>query len=142
MSKRPKIRHLAIVTLDPERLARFYEQTFDMTRLTSERGVPGSKAVFMTDGYITLALLENKAEGKPSGLNHFGWHVDNQDEIAHRLTRSGVKAPAKRPAYRPYAETRAFDPDGNNFDISVAGFGSEEGAEQTNEQKKKTPVTA
>jgi hypothetical protein len=29
-------------------------------------------------------------------------------------------------------------PDGNNFDISVAGFGSEEGAEQ----KKRTPVTA
>jgi hypothetical protein len=50
--------------------------------------------------------------------------------IAQRLTRSGVKALAKRPADRPYAETRAFDPDGNNFDISVAGFGSEEGAEQ------------
>jgi predicted enzyme related to lactoylglutathione lyase len=138
MNKRPKIRHLAIVTLDPERLAKFYEQTFDMTRLTAERGVPGSKAVYMTDGYITLALLENKAEGKPSGLNHFGWHVDDQDEVARRLTKAGVKAPAKRPADRPYAETRGTDPDGNNFDISVAGFGSAEGAEQ----KTKAPVTA
>jgi catechol 2,3-dioxygenase-like lactoylglutathione lyase family enzyme len=137
MSKRPKIRHLAIITLDPERLAKFYEQTFAMTRLKA-KGVPGSKAVYMTDGYITLALLENKAEGKPSGLNHFGWHVDDQDEIAQRLVRSGVKAPAKRPADRPYAETRGTDPDGNNFDISVAGFGSEEGAEQ----KQKAPVTA
>ncbi len=33
MAKRPKIRHLAIITLEPERLAKFYEQTFEMTRL-------------------------------------------------------------------------------------------------------------
>jgi hypothetical protein len=91
----------------------------------------------MTDGYITLAILENKAEGKPNGMNHFGFHVDSQDEISNRLTKAGVKAPAKRPADRPYAETRAFDPDGNNFDISVAGFGSEEGAAV----KKKEPAT-
>lgn len=137
MSARPKIRHLAIITLDPERLAKFYEDVFQMTRLTGKAGVPGSKAVYMTDGYITLALLENKAEGKPNGLNHFGFHIDDQGEIAERLTKSGVKAPAKRPADRPYAETRATDPDGNNFDISVAGFGSEESADA---KKKETAV--
>ena len=43
---RPKIRHLAIMTLDPERLAKFYEQAFEMTRLTG-KGVPGSKAVYL-----------------------------------------------------------------------------------------------
>ena len=133
----PKIRHLAIMTLDPERLARFYEQTFEMTRLPA-KGVPGSKAVYMTDGYVTLALLENKADGKPSGLNHFGFEVEDQDEISARLVRSGVKSPAKRPADRPYAETRATDPDGNNFDISVKGFGSEESA--TVPRKEPAPV--
>jgi catechol 2,3-dioxygenase-like lactoylglutathione lyase family enzyme len=136
LANRPKIRHLALITVDPERLARFYEDVFQMTRLTGKAGVPGSKAVYMTDGYITLALLENKAEGKPSGLNHFGFHVDDHDEISQRLVKGGVRAPAKRPADRPYAETRAFDPDGNNFDISVAGFGSEEDAET----KKKEPA--
>src|SRR5215475_14860414 len=88
MAKRPKIRHLAIITLDPERLAKFYEQTFEMTRLPA-KGASGSKAIYMTDGYITLALLENKAEGKPPGLNHFGWQVDDQDEIARRMAKSG-----------------------------------------------------
>jgi hypothetical protein len=96
-----------------------------MTRLTG-KGVPGSKAVYVTDGYITLALLENKADGKPSGLNHFGWHVDDQDEIAGRMAKHGVRAPAKRPADRPYAETRGTDPDGNNFDLSVQGYGAED----------------
>jgi catechol 2,3-dioxygenase-like lactoylglutathione lyase family enzyme len=138
VSARPKIRHLALITLDPERLAKFYEEVFQMTRLTGKAGVPGSKAVYMTDGYITLALLENKAEGKPNGMNHFGFHVDDQDEIAQRLLRAGAKAPAKRPADRPYAETRGTDPDGNNFDISVAGFGSEESADV----KKKEPAVA
>jgi hypothetical protein len=38
MAKRPKIRHLAIITLDPERLAKFYEQTFEMTRLPAKGG--------------------------------------------------------------------------------------------------------
>ena len=33
MSKRPTIRHIAIMTLDPERLAKFYEDVFEMTRL-------------------------------------------------------------------------------------------------------------
>ena len=135
--KRPKIRHLAIMTLDPERLAKFYEQTFEMTRLPAKTAA-GSKAIFMTDGYITLALLENKAEGKPPGLNHFGWQVDDQDEIARRMAKSGLKAPAKRPADRPYAETRGTDPDGNNFDLSVRGYGV--GDEETTAERATATV--
>jgi catechol 2,3-dioxygenase-like lactoylglutathione lyase family enzyme len=133
----PKIRHLAIITLDPERLAQFYEQTFDMRRLPPKSKVPGTKAIFMTDGYLTLALLENKAEGKPPGLNHFGWQVDDQDEIARRMAQFGIKGPAKRPADRPYAETRGTDPDGNNFDLSVQGYGVGEEAAA----KEKAPAT-
>jgi catechol 2,3-dioxygenase-like lactoylglutathione lyase family enzyme len=139
MAKRPTIKHLAIMTLDPERLAKFYEETFEMTRLTGVKGVPGSTAVYMTDGYITLALLPNKADGKPSGLNHFGFHVEDQAQIAQKLVKGGVKAPAQRPADRPYAETRATDPDGNNFDISVAGFGPSDDA---SEKKAREKVTA
>jgi catechol 2,3-dioxygenase-like lactoylglutathione lyase family enzyme len=134
----PKIRHLAIMTLDPERLARFYADVFGMSRLTGGKRVAGSKAVYMTDGYITLALLENKADGKPSGLNHFGFEVNDQNEIASRMAKAGVKPPAQRPADRPYAETRGTDPDGNNFDLSVQGFGADQGGEK----KERTPVPA
>ena len=122
MSKRPKIRHFAIITLDPERLAKFYEETFEMTRQKVSKLPEGSKAIFVTDGYITLALLENKAEGKVPGLNHFGFHIDDQDEIERRMKAFGMAGPAKRPADRTYAETRGTDPDGNNFDLSVVGF--------------------
>ncbi len=114
-----KIRHLAIVTLDPGRLAKFYEDVFGMKVL---RRTEGSDAVYMTDGYLTLALLPNNAEGKPNGLNHFGFEIEDQEETARRLEDFGMARPAARPADRPYAETRATDPDGNNFDLSVHGF--------------------
>ena len=112
-----KIKHLAIVTLDPERLAEFYEKVFDMKRLNS-----GNGAIYMTDGYINVALLPNKAEGKPNGLNHFGFEIDDQEEIAQRMGEFDIDRPAARPANRPYAETRGTDPDGNNFDLSVHGY--------------------
>ena len=121
MAETPRIRHLAIMTLDPERLAKFYEDAFQMKRIP-RAGANGSKAVFVTDGYLTLALLHNRAEGRPSGLNHFGFQVDDIDAAADRMVQAGGVTPAKRPADRAFAETRGADPDGNNFDLSVRGY--------------------
>lgn len=113
-----KIRHLAIITTDPGKLADFYQEVFGLEVL--ERASNGS--VFLTDGYMNLALLRNRAEGKPSGINHFGFQIDDMEETARRLEAAGVPGPAKRPADRHYAQSRAFDPDGNNFDLSENGY--------------------
>lgn len=113
-----KIKHIAIVTMDAEKLAKFYCEVFDMKILSSSK----SGATYITDGYINVALLPQKSEGKPSGLNHFGFEIDDQDEIAQKIEAFGLKAPGKRPRNRPYAETRGCDPEGNNFDLSVHGF--------------------
>jgi catechol 2,3-dioxygenase-like lactoylglutathione lyase family enzyme len=131
-----KIRHIAIITTDPARLADFYEQVFDME--VQHRAENGS--VFMTDGYLNIALLLNKAEGKPSGLNHFGLVVDDMEEVTRRLQEAGVPAPAKRPADRHYAESRAFDPDGNNFDLSVNGYERVRPDRVPGQAKEKTPA--
>lgn len=127
----PKLRHLAIVTLDPERLAKFYTEVFAMEVLSS---TPGG-GIFLTDGTITLALLPNRAEGKPNGINHIGFHIEDTDEIAGRIAEWNLSAPAERPAGRLYAETRITDPDGNNIDLSVHGF---ETAEPKADREKKT----
>mgnify|MGYP006135247773 FL=1 len=113
-----KIKHIAIISVEPDRLAAFYEEVFDLEVL--HRADNGS--VFMTDGYLNIALLTQKAEGKPSGLNHFGFVVDSNEEMIKRFEKAGMPAPRKRPADRHYAEYRAFDPDGNNFDLSENGF--------------------
>ncbi len=114
-----RIKHLAFITLDPERMAKFYTEVMGLEIL--HRGDNGS--VFLTDGYLNIALLPNRAEGKAPGLNHFGFEVeDGVEEIAKRFQDAGLAAPRKRPADRHYAEYRATDPDGNNFDLSRNGY--------------------
>jgi catechol 2,3-dioxygenase-like lactoylglutathione lyase family enzyme len=132
----PKIRHLAIKTKDPARLAKFYEEVFEMKVIHTEQ----SGAVYMTDGYFNLAILRNRGEAAPSGINHFGFQVENLDEIEKRLERFNEPL-AGRPATRPYAEHRAMDPDGNIFDVSVHGFQdieykTEREAKGTNKKEK------
>ena len=127
-----KIKHIAIVSLDTDRLAKFYEDVFEMKVLHRSEG----GAVYLTDGYLNVALLPNNAEGKASGLNHFGWQIDDQEEIANRMQAFGLARPAKRPANRPYAETRGTDPDGNNFDLSIHGF---QRVEYAGDREKKEP---
>ncbi len=130
----PKLKHIAIITLEPEKLEKFYTEVFDMKVLNKTK----TGGVYLTDGYINLALLPNRAEGKPSGINHFGFHVEDADEITKRLADWGIDEPAERPRNRPYAETRGSDPDGNNIDISVHGFGDiEYAADRERATKKK-----
>src|SRR5215475_8713476 len=112
-----KIRHLAIKTKSPERLATFYEEVFGLERIRSEKGGP----IYMSDGYLTLALLRNRGEATPSGINHFGFQVDDIKDIEQKLAKWNEPM-TERPSTRPFAEHRAMDPDGNLFDISVHGY--------------------
>jgi len=113
----PKIRHLAIKTKDPARLANFYEEVFGMKVIHSERG----GAMYMSDGYLTLAILRNRGEATPSGINHFGFQVEDLQEVETKLAK-WEEPMTQRPSTRPFAEYRAMDPDGNLFDISVHGY--------------------
>jgi len=111
------IRHIALYTPNPERLADFYRSVLDMREV--ERTDRGS--IFVTDGYVNVALLFQRKE-EPLGLNHFGFHVKSNEEMRLRAERAGVRPGAKRPARIPFAEYRVHDPEGNGFDISEKGF--------------------
>lgn len=128
-----KIRHLAIKTKNPERLASFYEQVFGLKQIRAESG----GAIYMSDGYLTLALLRNRGEATPSGINHFGFHVEDVAAIEEKL-RVLDEPLVQRPANRPYAEYRAMDPDGNLFDVSVHGY--DEAEFQPDREKRKAPA--
>jgi len=114
----PKIRHLAIFARDPAKMARYYQTVFDM-KLVHTYG----EACFVSDGYLTMAILKHRLDGSaPVGLNHFGFVVDSNEEIIRRTADFGLEAPKKRPADRPFAEFRACDPEGNFFDVSQHGY--------------------
>jgi catechol 2,3-dioxygenase-like lactoylglutathione lyase family enzyme len=69
-----KIRHIAFYTDEPEKEADFYVRAFELKRVrTSPTG-----SVFLSDGYINLALLKAKGDGTKNGIHHFGFQVDSR----------------------------------------------------------------
>ncbi len=130
-----KIRHLAIKAQDPERLVRFYENTFDMeVILRRETG-----AIYMTDGYMNVAVLPLK-EGDRAGIDHFGFQVDDLEGIFGKLRQEGIEPPTPGAHNPPFAEVRGYDPEGNGFDLTVHGFEREEYQEER--AKVKAPADA
>jgi catechol 2,3-dioxygenase-like lactoylglutathione lyase family enzyme len=110
----PKIRHIAIVAMDPDKLAKFYCEVFEMKEM--HRSPSGN--VHLSDGYFHLAILRNKADGKANGLNHFGFQVEDTKAVLERLKTYDVVTPTETRLDRPYVETRATDPEGNTFDLA------------------------
>jgi catechol 2,3-dioxygenase-like lactoylglutathione lyase family enzyme len=131
---KPKIRHLALFARDPKKLADFYTSVFDM-----EVAHAGKNAYFLTDGYLMLAILPHRLEGEAAvGLNHFGFNLENRDEVVKKLQQWSLEVPKARPGDRPYAEFRAVDPEGNWFDLSEEGLKDDKAIEKR--QKKLEPV--
>ena len=113
-----KIRHIVFHSMDPERLAKFYVEVMGLEIVHRAR----NGGISLTDGYMNLSIHTNKIDGKPCGFNHFGFEVEDNEEAAQRFADKGYRPPLKRPGDRHYAEYRAIDPDGNNFDLSENGF--------------------
>jgi catechol 2,3-dioxygenase-like lactoylglutathione lyase family enzyme len=137
---KPKIRHLAILARNPKKMAEFYTQVFDMKLIHQN---PAGTAFFLSDGYITMAVLPHKLETDGQvGINHFGFQVDDIDAISEKIVGFDIEEPKKRPADRPYAEFRGCDTEGNGFDLSVHGFDHAETNEERDAKKAKATEKA
>ena len=116
-----KLRHLALLTHQPEKLADYYKRVFDMKELYRTK----NGSVHLSDGEVNLAVLnanDPKEPGHPAGLYHFGFHIDDAQETTKRIMEVYPEgAPKDRIA--TYTEGRATDPDGNLIDISTTGWG-------------------
>jgi len=118
-----KIRHVAIYTDDPVRLADFYCAVFGLERREETHTAKGGHAVWLSDGYLDVALINPEKRDSPRGINHFGFTIeaDEREGVYERLKAQGI-APEPAPRDRPYIEDAVFDPDGNKFDISTTGL--------------------
>jgi len=120
-NRKAKVRHIAIKTPDPQRLADYYTTVYGLDVVLKRP----SGSVYLSDGDLCLALLPTRGEVAP-GIEHFGFHVQDVEEIAEALEGMGMDRPKVRPNDPPFAETRVTDPDGNMIDLSVHGFEMEE----------------
>ncbi len=82
----PKIKHLAIRTEDPGKLAAFYMNVFEMQELHRAKEEGG--AIFLTDGYFNLAILPNHEQNAPNGL----YHLALKSRAAKRLSNGCQKS--------------------------------------------------
>src|SRR6266545_2985082 len=101
----PKIRHVAIMCKDPSAMAEFYKETFEMHEVARQGPV-----VYMSDGYLNLALLKAR-EGVKPGIHHFGFHVEDLEEIRKRMELAEVAPPYQKPGDGRYAEWGGKDPE-------------------------------
>ena len=102
-----KIRHIAMTSDNPSKLADFYKEVFGMTEVRrSENG-----QVFLTDGYINMALLNYKTPndedpgpngGYYDGIHHIGFQVDDIEAAAEKLDKAGGArlSPHSHPRHR------------------------------------------
>ena len=131
----PKIRHIAMTTSDPAKAAAFYKQAFDMREVRRS----SNGAVFLTDGYINLAILNHKTEKDADvgahgpnfdGLHHIGFEVDDLDSATAQIERAdGVQLTRRDDldAQMGMGGPRNFEmkwagPDGVVIDISHTGW--------------------
>lgn len=130
-----RIKHIALTTKDPAKAAEFYKAAFGLQEV---RRAP-SGAVFLTDGYINLAILNWKTERdadvgangpNDNGIHHFGFEVDNLDEACRMLEaaqgtpltqKKGLDVPVAPGRHRNF-EMKWAGPDNVVIDISHTGW--------------------
>lgn len=113
-----KLTHIAISAVNPRIMKTFYSGVFGLHSI-SEKNPDG----FLTDGYINFAFNYRKP-GYQAGLDHFGFEVDDVDEVRRRISELypsvGVTT---RPAHRGYVGMASHDPEGHCFDLTYAEMG-------------------
>jgi catechol 2,3-dioxygenase-like lactoylglutathione lyase family enzyme len=118
-----RIRHIALMAADTNKVATFYKSTFGMHEV-SRRDRPNGP-IYLSDGYINLAILPNdrpESAGAPPGVHHFGFEVDDVDAAAAIAVAMGASQVHTGVAAGRYSEGYVRDPEGQRLDISATGW--------------------
>jgi len=94
----PKIKHIAISCQDVDKTAKFYMDVFGMKEVGKIDSM-GARGYYLTDGDINLAILNFKNDAVAgvergtgwSGVHHFGFQVENIEEIEEKLKAAGIE---------------------------------------------------
>jgi catechol-2,3-dioxygenase len=129
-----KIKHIALTTKEPTKVAEFYKQAFGLEEV--RRNEAGS--VWLTDGYISLAVLNWKTEKNGdvgpmgpnfSGIHHFGFQVDDKDTSTETLQNAMEKPltqftgdPTKSPTGSGGFEMKVSGPDAVVIELSDGAY--------------------
>ena len=113
-----KLRHIAFIVDDPEASAKFFADAFGMKRTGEARC-----GCHMSDGVVSIALLQKETEDEQIGIDHFGMWVDDLDAARERAVSAGaVSLGSHPPGDMAFYEAKFRTPDGITFDLSHTGW--------------------
>ncbi len=126
-----RLRYVAFMAADPDRLAWFYTAYLGMTEL----GRSADGDVSLTDGFYNLTFFRLRERlnepRKAPGLHHLGIEVESIEEIRDRYAE---KMPnwqsVEEPGGLQYGEYRIYDPEGLPVSLSETGFGVPDGEDR------------
>lgn len=113
-----KLRHIALIVEDPEASARFFAEAFGMKRTGEARC-----GCHMSDGIMTVALLQKEYDHEQIGIDHFGMWVDDLGEASAQVLAAGAESMGSHPpGDQAFYEAKFRSPDGIVFDLSHTGW--------------------
>ena len=127
-----KIKHIAITCEDPDAVAKFYKEGFDLFEVARN-----ARQIQLSDGDINLTILKWKTDEDAdvgpngenySGIHHIGFQVDSLEDTGVRLQEIHGEEIVRRELAgdgepRPLrAEEKWSGPNGQVLDISEPGW--------------------
>ncbi|MGH7848608.1 MAG: VOC family protein [Candidatus Binatia bacterium] len=114
-----QIRHIAISSDDTERLARFYKEVFGFWE--SRPSPEGRRTIYLTDGHVELAILENTNQQNSNGLHHLGIQTDDLDGTISRIEKIQSGKPIVKSEVSSPGQAWLSDASGNHIYLSIDG---------------------
>jgi catechol 2,3-dioxygenase-like lactoylglutathione lyase family enzyme len=117
------LEHVNMTVTNLDRSIAFYEKALGLHVRWRGATPDGSPAAHVGDEKNYLALFESGAKGsrgepdyEQTGLNHFGWVVDDLGAAKGRLAELGVRSHYEA-GYEPGRRAYFFDPDGIEIEL-------------------------
>jgi hypothetical protein len=92
----------------------FYQKVLG---LEPKRGFGG--AIYMSDGEVNIALIELKREDQKEGISHYGFEVDDLEQIKKSLNAAKFQVEIDSKSDKD-SDFRLQDPDGRWVDLAVS----------------------
>jgi catechol 2,3-dioxygenase-like lactoylglutathione lyase family enzyme len=114
--------HVNLTVADVDRSVAFYQALLGFGVRWRGTIASGQSAAHVGDEKFFIAMFQAEREGKPDGdygnvgINHFGFVVDDLDDMKRRLESLGVK-PHSEQDYEPGRRIYFLDPDGIEVEL-------------------------
>ena len=131
------IHHVALRTMNPDHMAEFYSEVFELAPSNKKAGDPNH---YLTDGHVTLVIMPWQIEDYDAtgivtaGMDHIGFKVESVDAVKQEIDEIAANNPRLAPSPLatgkegialekmfarscPLGQYRFADPDGVLLDI-------------------------